>query len=222
MIASDPPGSEAELLARARALTGVAVSELAAALELSLAAAPARRKGKVGELVELALGARGGGGALHDFPALGVELKTVPVDGAGRPRESTFVCAFAVADAAYADWATSRARAKLARVLFVPVVHDPLAPPRLGAPLLWRPTAAQDQGLGADFDDLMGLIGVGAIEELTAHRGRWLQVRPKAVDGRPRACAFGPEGEWLPTVPRGLYLRARFVGAVLADPTATP
>jgi DNA mismatch repair protein MutH len=76
--------------------------------------------------------------------------------------------------------------------------------------------------LRGDFDDVVGLIGIGRIEELTAHRGRWLQVRPKARDGSVRTIAWGGGGEAIATVPRGFYLRARFTGAVLADPSALP
>ena len=61
-----------------------------------------------------------------------------------------------------------------------------------------------------------------SIEELTAHRGRWLQVRPKARDGSVRTIAWGSEGEAIATVPRGFYLRARFTAALLGDPSALP
>ena len=82
-------------------------------------------KGKVGEQIERALGASGGSTATWDFPELRVELKTIPLDASrGAPRESTFVCAVSLADADRAEWATSWVRAKLSRVLWVPVeVH---------------------------------------------------------------------------------------------------
>jgi len=159
----------------------------------------------------------------YDLPHLGVELKTVPVDAAGRPRESTFVCAIALLAAGDVPWAASRVRAKLAHVLFVPLAAgaEPAAR-RIGQPVFWRPTAAQERVLQQDYDDLMGLVGVGGIEEVSAHAGRWLQVRPKAANSRCRAFAPGPEGEWLATVPRGFYLRARVTAALLCDPAAVP
>jgi DNA mismatch repair protein MutH len=92
----------------------------------------------------------------------------------------------------------------------------------IGEPLLWSPTSEQEAVLRGDFDDVVGLVGVGRIEELTAHRGRWMQVRPKAAHGRVRTAAFGPGGERIETIPRGFYLRARFTGALLADPAALP
>lgn len=84
-----PPRDEAELLARARALRGRPVEP-----------SGLHRKGKTGELVERALGAHGGSTATWDFPDLGVELKTIPVDArTAMPRESTFVCTVSLADA---------------------------------------------------------------------------------------------------------------------------
>ena len=38
------------------------------------------------------LGASAGSKPEQDFAALGVELKTIPVDSLGRPLETTFVC----------------------------------------------------------------------------------------------------------------------------------
>lgn len=194
-------------------------------LGLEASADPVRTKGSAGETLERALGATGGSTQVLDFPDLGVELKTIPVSAEGVPLESTYVCTLSLADADLQEWETSWVRAKLAQVLFVPLVgaHGlPWQERIIGKPMLWSPTEEQDAILRADFDDVVGLIGVGRIEELTAHRGRWLQVRPKARDGSVRTIAWGSEGEAIATVPRGFYLRARFTGALLVDPRALP
>ncbi|MBI5480236.1 MAG: DNA mismatch repair endonuclease MutH [Deltaproteobacteria bacterium] len=225
MARRPPPRCEAELRVRAEALAGHTLGEVADALGWSEVGAGLHAKGKIGELLERALGAAGGGAAAHDFPSLGVELKSVPVDDAGTPRESTYVCTLPLADVDCATWATSWVRAKLARVLWVPVLtpeHGAWAERRVGAPLLWSPTPAQEAVLRADFEAAVGLIGAGGIEDVTAHAGRWLQVRPKAPDGQARAVAYGPEGEPVATVPRGFYLRRRFTAAILRDPAALP
>lgn len=213
------------LLARARALVGKSVGEIAASLGVSSAGEAVRTKGTPGAILELALGATGGSSKVHDFPELGVELKTIPIDMRGVPVESTYVCTLSLADAETQEWDTSWVRAKLARVLFVPLLAEDGVPwPErcVAAPVMWSPTAEQEDILRGDFDDVVGLIGIGRIEELTAHRGRWLQVRPKAAHGRVRTVAFGAEGEAIATIPRGFYLRPRFTGAILADPRAVP
>ncbi|MBX3208584.1 MAG: DNA mismatch repair endonuclease MutH [Labilithrix sp.] len=220
-----PPETLDELLARARSLAGLTLGEVLRDLGLTASADPVRTKGSAGETLERALGASGGSAQVLDFPDLGVELKTIPVTAEGTPLESTYVCTLSLADAELQEWDTSWVRAKLARVLFVPLVgaHGLAWQERVvGAPLLWSPTHEQDDVLRGDFDDVVGLIGVGRIEELTAHRGRWLQVRPKARDGSARAIAWGSDGEAIATVPRGFYLRARFTGALLTDPAALP
>src|SRR5690242_11898455 len=192
-----PPSSERELCDRAAWLSGRTIGELARALRCPVPAAGVRAKGKMGALVEKALGAEAGSASVPDFPRLGIELKTIPVDAAGTPRESTFVCSIALAGADRADWITSAARAKPRQVLFVPIVvadEEPMESRRIGSPLLWRPTLEQEAILRDDFETAMGAIGAGNVEALTARSGRWLQVRPKAATGRTRTFSFGPEG----------------------------
>ncbi|WP_437909381.1 DNA mismatch repair endonuclease MutH [Sorangium sp. So ce327] len=220
-----PPRDEAELRCRAAALAGLTLADLARALDCAVPRGGVRTKGAAGTLVERALGATAGSTSRPDFPHLGIELKTIPVEVTGAPQESTFVCSISLSDADRAEWETSRARAKLACVLWVPIIAAPGRPSeerRLGAPRLWRPTDAQERVLRADFEDLMGLIGIGAVEALTAHAGRWLQVRPKAASGRSRTLAFGRDGEMIAALPRGFYLRPSFTGAILSDPAAIP
>lgn len=207
-----PPETIEELMRRARALEGVSLADLATREGVSIAGEAVRTKGKVGELVERALGATGSGAEM-DFPALGVELKTVPLES-GAPAESTFVCALPLMDAERAEWATSWVRKKLSRVLWVPVEERA----RIGAPVLWSPTREQEAVLKDDFDEIVGRIAIGDIEDLSAHVGQWLQLRPKAASGSVRTSAPGREGELVSTVPRGFYLRARFVGAILRQP----
>ncbi len=212
-----PPEDLATLLARARRVAGLTVGELAAAQGVRVPAIPAQRKGFVGQLVEAALGASAGSRAEPDFPALGVELKTIPLTPEGRPKESTFVCSIALGELAATDFEESVVWKKLSSVLFVPLEHrdGPLEGRRLGAPLLWAPSVEERAVLEADWDLLAGRIGDGEVDTITAHLGEALQVRPKAAHGRARRLGPAAEGglDW--TLPRGFYLRARFTEGVL-------
>lgn len=222
----DPPSPRtlAELEARARALTGRTLDDLAAEHALAFAGRTgARTKGKTGQLIERILGASGGSAAVHDFPELGVELKTIPVSGALRPRESTYVCTIALAEADRAEWETSWVRAKMSHVLWVPIVMGEVEEPaRVGEPRFWRPTEEQLGILAADFEEIMGAIALGGVEQLTARTGRWLQVRPKGASAEDRTWSVGAEESWVTTMPRGFYLRTVLTGALLEDLAAVP
>ena len=219
-----PPRSLDELLASARTLEGTTLLDIAAGLGTGAPGVGVGQKGKAGELLERALGATGGSRSRVDFPELGVELKSIPTLESGAPLESTFVCAVRLDDAERAEWSTSWAREKLRRVLFVPLVgpRDGGSTRRVGKIVFWQPTHAQDDVLQGDFDEIMGLIGAGSVEDVSAHLGRYLQLRPKARDGSVRTHAFGADGERISTVPRGFYLRPSFTGALLVDTAAVP
>jgi len=108
-------------MARARALAGCTIAQLAERFSLMAPADLRRHKGFVGALIERALGATAGSRAAPDFEALGIELKTLPVDGRGRALESTFVCTIPLTEIGEVEWLSSRVRRKLNRVLWIPV-----------------------------------------------------------------------------------------------------
>ena len=211
---------ERALLARARALAGRTLGEIAKERGVRLPPDTRRHKGAVGELVEKALGARGGSRDVVDFPSLGVEVKTIPIDARGRPRESTFVCAIDLREVGDVEWERSRVRTKLARVLFVPVEADPsiaLAHRRIGTAVRFTLGGDVERALAADYALLAGTLGRGDVERLTARLGTHLQVRPKAAHGRERTLSAGDGADdVVSTVRKGFYLRASFTRALLA------
>lgn len=210
------PSSRAELLNRARGLSGLTVSQVAGALGAPMPPDLRRHKGWLGELVEQQLGASAGSNTGPDFPHLGVELKTLPVRPDGRPVESTWVCTISMDDLDD-HWDASRVRAKLARVLWIPVEHGPpLADRHFGVPLLWEPNAEEEHTLRRDWEEHMAVIGAGRIDTLTAHHGTALQVRPKAANASEVAAGLDVDGSTRLTLPRGFYLRATFTAGVLS------
>ncbi|MDY0004765.1 MAG: MutH/Sau3AI family endonuclease [Polyangia bacterium] len=223
---ANPPRTEDELLGRALSLEGRRLGPIAEGLGLRAPADLRRNKGWVGELLELALGAAGGAAAACDFPDLGVELKTVPLDERGRPRESTCVCVASLGPESLASWEDCWLRAKLARVLWVPVLGRGAPGSRVvGRARLWSPSVREEALLRADWEELSGQLGLGRFDELDARWGEVLQLRPKAASSRERRWAMSAEAEWVQVNPRGFYLRARFVARVLsglADLDGTP
>ncbi len=212
------PASIDELLARAARLAGRSLASIAAHLEVDVPADLRRHKGWIGSLIEAALGASVGNRSVPDCEAIGVELKTVPVDRRGRPRESTYVCTVSLADLDDLCWERSRVRAKLAHVLWVPIEAEPeipLAHRRVGSPLLWEPEPDLEDTLRRDWEEHMAIILAGDMESITARRGTYLQIRPKAANAEARGLGLDEGGVPMHTQPRGFYLRALFVGEVL-------
>lgn len=213
-----PPTSIAELMARADALAGRSLMELAQLDQACVPEDQTRAKGWVGGLIERRLGASAGSKAMPDFPDLGIELKTIPVTRAGKPTESTFVCTIELPRIADAEWETSRVREKLAHVLWVPVEAErtiSLAARRIGTPFLWRLGPEDETTLRQDWEELASLVGRGQTEQITAHLGVALQVRPKARNAQSRRRAFDEDGAGYSELPRGFYLRASFTQAII-------
>lgn len=213
-----PPDSEAQLLTQARQLAGYSLGELATMAGLVAPKDLKRDKGWIGVLLEIWLGASAGSKPEQDFAALGVELKTIPVDSLGRPLETTFVCVAPLTGNTGVTWETSHVRHKLKRVLWIPVEGErsiPLAERRVGSPLLWSPNDEEDQQLRLDWEELMDMIVLGHVERITARHGEVLQLRPKAANARALTEAIGANGEPILTLPRGFYLKKNFTRALL-------
>jgi DNA mismatch repair protein MutH len=206
---------DTQRLALAHRFAGWTVAELAAQLGCALPDAPTRAKGAIGHLVERALGAEAGPRARPDF-ASGLELKTLPVDGRGRPAESTFVTMISARDLER-PWETSHVRAKLARVLFVPVESRSVrafAERRFGRAFVWSPSPAQEERLARDWAELAELVLVHG--EIDARRGEALQIRPKGRDAEDTTRRADAEGAPARVLKRAFYLRARFTEEILA------
>jgi DNA mismatch repair protein MutH len=218
LLAILPPANEADLSARAEAIAGERLDRVAERLGVPVPPDLRHHKGWVGNLAERALGASAGSRPQPDFEGLGVELKTLPVDPGGRPYESTFVCTIAPAELSEVEWEASHVKRKLSRVLWIPVEGDrrrPLGERRFGSPLLWSPDPEELAALRFDWEELAGLVARFGSDAITAHSGRFLQIRPKARDSLARRRAFDTEGAAIDALPRGFYLRTSFTGAII-------
>ena len=215
-----PPTTVEQLLQRAEQLSGLSLGELAEIANIRVPENFRREKGWTGQLLELFLGAEAGSNPQQDFPELGVELKTIPIDEQGKPLETTYVCYAPLTDVAGIRWDSSNVRNKLSCVLWVPIEGDRKIPPaqrRIATPVLWYPSEQQLCQLQQDWEELMEMIVLGEIEQVTARHGEVMQLRPKAADGTALTDAFGKNGTRIKTRPRGFYLRKQFTGQILAD-----
>jgi len=213
-----PPHSECELLTRAQALAGLSLGKLAQELGLAVPKQQLYAKGWIGELIELKLGANAGSKPEPDFIELGIELKTLPINHLGKPRESTFVCSINLNEERTIAWENSTVWRKLRRVLWIPIEASPtipLAERKIGMPLLWSPNPEQTQILQMDWQELTTMISFGQINQISAKLGRYLQIRPKAAHAKSLCWGLNEYGEPMLTLPRGFYLRASFTEQIL-------
>ena len=211
-----PPRSEQELIERAYGIAGCSLAEVARIAHIPIPHDPRRAKGWAGQLLERVLGATSAGRAEVDFPGLGIEMKSVPVDEKGAPLESTYVCVAPLDAGMHGSWETSWVREKLSRVLWIPLVERDSSLDRLiGAPVLWSPSEEELLQLRTDWEEFADIVAHGELWRIDARLGRVLQVRPKAADREERTWAQDEEG-WVRAMPRGFYLRPTFTGALLA------
>lgn len=214
------PKSEQALLTRALSIAGMSFADLAKECHVAVPANFKKQKGWTGQLVERALGASAGSKATQDFPELGIELKTLPLNYANSPIETTYVCYAHLTHLAGTTWANSSVRNKLQKVLWVPIQGEreiPIAERCIGTPFLWQPNEFQEQCLRQDWEEIMELITLGHVQNVTAKTGQYMQLRPKAANGKALTDAIGTDGTTIRTRPRGFYLRKNFTQQILTD-----
>ena len=204
-----PPQTQSELEARCQVLAGKTLGQLAAELSILVPEDLRRHKGWVGELLEKALGADAGNKALPDFVALGIEMKTLPLNALRQPKESTYVCTVSMQQTGELLWQECWLRKKLAHVLWVPIEADnaiPLAERYIGQAFLWKPSVEQEAVLKRDWQELMDRIVLGEQGEITAKEGEYLQIRPKAAHSQVLVDGISSSGELTKINPKGFFL----------------
>lgn len=214
----NPPRTENELMDSAALLAGRTLGEIARRHAIAVPHNLKRAKGWVGELLETALGASAGSRPVPDFESIGVELKSIPLNPQHQPQESTFVSSAPLINTVGLQWSTSAVKAKLNRVLWIPIeaAHEiPVAKRRIGRPLLWSPSAEDSAILQADWEEHIERIALGNLDELGAQLGTDLQIPPKAINRQDRTLAISSNGEQVSVLPRGFYLRTSFTRKIL-------
>ena len=213
-----PPKSEEELLTRSRQLAGLTLNDLAIKFNQVIPNDTRHAKGWIGQLIEITLGATASSLAEPDFQLIGVELKTLPLTNNGKPKESTYVCTVPLTNLHEQKWTTCWLKRKLQRVLWLPLEADkriPLAERHIGNAILWSPNEAEIRQLQQDWEELMELVCLGKLDQVTSHMGRYLQIRPKGANAKSLTTTLDEEGNKIQTLPRGFYLRPEFTQQII-------
>ncbi|MCR5084452.1 MAG: DNA mismatch repair protein MutH [Succinivibrionaceae bacterium] len=214
-----PPSDFGELIARLDGIVGKSVAELAAEAGEELPASPLHGKGFQGELIELLLGASAQNRPEPDFPGLALELKTIPVDAAMRPLESTFICHADLNPRTHVAFEDSVLWHKMRRMLLVPLHAERgmgFGERTVRGYAFYEPEPRVREQLREDFEELMGMVARGEAGLITARLGTIIQMRPKAASGRELTVARDADGQLAPTRPRGFYARRSFTAELLA------
>lgn len=212
------PDSENELVRRAQALAGLTLGQLAHQQNIQVPEKLNKEKGWVGLLLEQVLGASAGSKPIPDFPHLGVELKSLPIDRNGKPLETTFVCVAPLTGLIGATWQNSHIKNKLAKVLWVPVIAErgiPVSERIIATPFIWSPNEDDEALLSHDWQELTDMIVLGEVENINGKHGQVLQLRPKAANSQAKTKAFNKNGQPFMTLPRGFYLKTAFTHQII-------
>lgn len=236
------------ILNKANSLRGYSVDELTKFLQLKTNKMQSSNllhtKGFTGQLVELLLGATAKSKPLPDFPELGLEIKTLPINIKGFPLETTYVCTAPLLPkikinknneltSGHFDFETSVVYKKLKKVLWMPIIvidkQDDTATQSnrvIGSSFIWEPSIKELDLIKTDWLELTEMLYMGELDRLTSHYGEVLQIRPKAANSSVTTKAIGPDGEITYSLPRGYYLRTCFTSKIasvsLSANTITP
>lgn len=205
--------NEQNLLNKCSNIEGLSFAQIAQSLNTMPSHTALMRKGWVGQALERLLGLKNNTLPGPDFKNLGIELKTLPLNQAHKPVESTFITGISLLNIHQETWQTSRCWSKLKKILWIPIEGDnniPFLSRRVGKAILWSPSAKDTAVLQKDWTELTSYILLGRLDEIDAKFGEYLQIRPKAATGRSLTYAYDKHGQKNLTLPRGFYLRSSF------------
>ena len=216
-----------DILIKAKKLRGYTLEELTQYFQINYPESMLHAKGLLGNMVEILLGATAKSKPLPDFPELGLEIKTLPIDLYGHPLESTYVCTaplvpkIATQKLIYGEtgFINSVVYKKLNHVLWIPIIvikNENNVARIIGNAFLWQPNPQQLSLLETDWLELTEMMHTGNLDNVSSHYGDILQIRPKARNASATTPALGELGQKINTLPRGFYLRPSFTQAIYA------
>jgi DNA mismatch repair protein MutH len=215
-----PPVNKQELMERATSLAGITIQQLSNKMKVKVPSSMTNAKGWFGNLLEQSLGAEAANSPEPDFVNLGIELKSIPIDDNGNPKESTYICVTQLDPVALSSWETSLVKRKLTEVLWIPFEASneiPVSSRRIGSPILWQPDTAQESQLKEDWQELCDMIILGEIDKISSSMGKYLQIRPKAANASALTKDKNQTGTNTLTLPRGFYLRSSFTRLIISS-----
>lgn len=206
------------LIKKAKSIIGYSINDIAKKIKFQITDKVKKNKGCIGYIIEKFLGAYHSNKATIDFPNIGIELKTIPINKYGYPKENTFVCMAPLVRNTGVLWETSYVCKKLSSVLWIPIESNfdiPLKNRRIGYPKLWIPNKIEKEKLKNDWNELMKIIIFGNICNITSDYGVILMLKKKYSNNNIYTQAVGFNGKKIMINPLAFYLRKKFTNFIL-------
>jgi DNA mismatch repair protein MutH len=199
------PKSIEILLHRVAQIEGLTIEELANNLGVRIPFDLKYAKGFIGQLIEIALGASGNSNPIHDFPHLGIELKTIPVNYDGKPTNNTHICTL-YPNSHYQTFENSNFYNKLKKILWVPIEGDKkihFTQRHIGRGFLWELKEADLEIIKNDWFEIMELLTTNPVESVSAKIGTYAHIAPSGTNKGQKQYGF--------------YLRRSFTHKILFE-----
>lgn len=209
--------NENNLLKHAKSMNGYSINELSVKYNIQLKK-NTKNKGYLGNIIENFFGLQNNNKPIKDFYSLGIELKTIPINDKGIPLESTFICSVPLIRNSGLIWNTSYVRYKINRILWIPIEKNKstnITEYRVKYPFLWSPNYEEEKKIKTDWNEIMDMVVLGKIKNISSQYGEILFVKTKANSKKNYTQAIGEDGQPILTIPKGFYLRKKFTYLLL-------
>lgn len=206
------------LIKKAKSIIGYSIGDIAKKIKFQITDKAKKNKGFIGCIIEKFFGVHPTNKKIIDFPKIGVELKTIPINKYGFPKENTFVCMASLIKNTEILWENSYICQKLSSVLWIPIESNRLIPlenRRIGYPKLWIPNKIEKEKLKNDWEELMKIIIFGNICNITSDYGLILMLKKKSAHSNIYTQAIGYNGKKITVNPLAFYLRKKFTNLIL-------
>jgi DNA mismatch repair protein MutH len=198
-------------------IQGIPFRELAETLGYDITKDPKSMKSAAGDIAEMVAGKKPDSLPQADLTQFDIEVKTVPLDLLGYPRENTKITAVNYSSLLTEEWAMSHVYEKVRVVLFVPIVKEDTRRPDswyVRSPFIWMPSHDQLAVIREDWETIQGMVQSGG--QLTAKVGQYLIANTsgqgKGRDDRTYQLA---DGRTIPVKTRAFFLRKTSVAEIL-------
>lgn len=208
-----------DLIKKAKSITGCNIDDVAKKIKYKITKKDEKNKGLIGQIIEKYFGVYSNNKVDCDFPNIGIELKTIPINKYnGFPKENTFVSMAPLTKNTGVLWENSYVCKKLSSVLWIPIENNlkvSLKFRRIGYPKLWIPNKIEQEKLKNDWEELMKIIVCGNIYSITSEYGNIMMLKKKSSNINIYTQAVGINGQKIMVNPLAFYLRKNFTNLIL-------